>query len=167
MMPVIPYKHISISTSLTVEQAVSLVSSSISPRRTRSDWFASTDKEFEGFVTAQGFRIQKIIHNKNSFLPILYGKFIPTEKGTKVNVHLTMDVLVTIFACFWLAGFSGISLLLVIRSITAGKWENSVWYTLAGVAFFYLMIFLGFGLYAKTTEEFIINLFKSYRIEKE
>jgi len=98
-------------------------------------------------------------------LPVLYGKFVQTEKGTKVDIHLMMDVLMIIFACVWFTGVGGSFLFLESNSITTGKWDNSTWLTLAGIAFFYLMIFLGFGLYARTTEEFIINLFSSYKIE--
>ena len=163
-MPVIPYKHISISTSLTVDQAVSLVSSAISPRRTLSNWSASTNKEFEGLVTEQGFKIQKVIQYRNSFLPVLYGRFVPNEKGTKVDIHLTMDVLIIIFACVWLTGFGAVFLWLASSWMTTGKWDNDTWYVLAGIAFFYVMLFFGFGLYAKTTEEFIINLFSSHKI---
>ena len=166
MLPVIPYKHIRISTTLTVEEAVRLVSSAISPRRTLDNWSTPNGKDFEGSVTEQGFQIQKIIHHRNSFLPILYGKFIPTEKGTKVEVHLTLDVLMIIFVCFWLAGFGGVFLFLARNSITTGEWDGSTWHILAGIAFFYLMIFFSFGLYAKATEEFIINLFSSYKIEQ-
>jgi hypothetical protein len=166
MMPVIPYKHFCISTALTIEQAVSLVSSAISPRRTIDNWSASISTEFEGSVTEQGFKIQKIIHNRNSFLPVLYGKFIQTRTGTKVDVHLTLDALIMVFACVWLTGFGGVFLWLVSSSITTGKWDHNAWYLLAGFTFFYLMIFFGFGLYAKTTEEFIINLFSRHKIEK-
>jgi hypothetical protein len=143
-----------------------LVSSAISPLSTLSNWSVSTGKDFEGFVNEQGFKIQKIIHNRNSFLPVLYGNFVPTEKGTRVDVHLTMDVLIIIFACLWLIGFGGVFLWLARNSITTGKWENNTWYILAGIAFFYLMVVLGFGLYAKTTEEFIIDLFRRYMIEQ-
>ena len=166
MIPIIPYKHIRISTALTVEQAVSLISSAISPRRTLSNWSVSTGKEFEGSVNEQGFKIQKIIHNRNSFLPVLYGKFVPTEMGTKVDIHLTMDRLTIIFVCLWLAASGGAFLLLARGSMTTGKWDNDTWYTLAALTFFYLMMFFGYGLYAKTTEEFVMNLFNSYKIEK-
>jgi hypothetical protein len=166
MIPVIPYKHIRISTALTVEEAMRLVSSAISPLRILDNWSTPTGKEFEGSVTQQGFKIQKIIHHRNSFLPILYGKFIPTENGTKVDVYLTLDVLMIIFVCVWLAGFGGVFLWLVRNSIITGKWDNDIWLTLAGMAFFYLWIFLGFGLYARATEQFIINLFSSYKIEQ-
>jgi hypothetical protein len=166
MMPLIPYKHIRISTTRTVEKAVGLVSSAISPRRTLSNWSVSTGKEFEGSVNEQGFKIQKIIHNRNSFLPVLYGKFVPTDMGTKVDIHLTMDRVVIIFVCLWLAASGGAFLLLARGSMASGKWDNNTWSILVALVFFYLMIFFGYGFYAKTTEEFIMNLFGGYKIEK-
>src|SRR5687767_6291117 len=97
MFPIIPYKRIVIPTSLTIEKSVNLVSAAISPRRTINTWFAST-KEFEGNANEQGFKIQKVIHNRNSFLAVLHGKFISTDKGIKIEAHLTLDILVIIFS---------------------------------------------------------------------
>jgi hypothetical protein len=165
MFPFFPYKRIVIPTSLTIEKCVSLVSTAISPYRTINTWFSSSSKEFEGSVNEQGFKIQKVIHNRNSFLPVLNGKFIQFEKGTKIEVRLSLDTLVLVFTSFWLAGMGGVFLLLVIGSISAGAPNKFVWYPLAGIVFFYFMILVGFGSYAKRTEEFIMNLFESYKVE--
>jgi hypothetical protein len=102
MLPIIPYKRIVIPTSLTIEKSVNLVSTVISPRRTIDTWLASTNKEFEGTVNERGFKIQKVIHNRNSFLPVLHGKFFPTAKGIKIEAHLTLDTLILIFSSFCL-----------------------------------------------------------------
>jgi hypothetical protein len=53
-----------------------------------------------------------------------------------------MDLLEIIFACFSLAGFGRVFLWLANDSITTGRWDNDTWYILAGIAFFYLMMFL-------------------------
>ena len=165
MFPFLPYKRIVISTSLTTENCVSLISAAISPNRTINTWFSSSSKEFEGSVNEQGFKIQKVIHNRNSFLPVLNGKFIQFEKGTKIEVRLSLDTLVLVFTSFWLAGMGGFFLLLVIDSISAGVPNKDMWYPLGAIGFFYFMILVGFGSYAKRTEEFITNLFENYKVE--
>lgn len=165
MFPFLPYKRIIIPTSLTIEKCVSLVSNAISPYRTISTWFSSSNKEFEGSVNEQGFKIQKVIYNKNSFLPVLNGKFVQSEKGTKIEIRLSLDALVLVFSLFWLAGMGGVFLLLLIGSISAGLPNKFIWYPLAGIGIFYFMILVGFRSYFKRTEEFILNLFESYKVE--
>lgn len=164
MSPIIPYKRFVISTSLTVEEVVHMISEAILPRRTLTTWHSSTTKTFEGRVDNQGFEIQKIIHNRNSFLPVLYGRIIPTNKGSKIEVRLTLNILVGIFSVIWLLAMSGVFLLLAIIKANNSNLSEYLWAPLAAIGLFLLVLSLGFGTYTKETEEFITNLFESHKI---
>jgi len=59
-------------------------------------------KVFEGELTKDGFRLQRIINYKNSLLPKIYGKFIEKVNGTEISVTIRPDMSVIIFMIFWL-----------------------------------------------------------------
>ena len=159
MIPIIPYKHYTFFTSLSIEQAAKLVSNAIAPRRTLQNWMASNEKGFEGTVNERGFKIEKTHYNRNSFIPVLYGKFKRTNEGTEVTVHLTMHVAVLIFSAFWMAFCGGAFLLLYIDSLQKGRWNSGLWDVLAIIGFFVGLTLLGFAPTAQATDEFITSLF--------
>jgi len=166
LLPLIPYKHISINTSLTLEEAVRLVAKSISPPRPWFQPFGERGIAFDGAVSAQGFTVKRTVHYQNAFLPFVHGRFIPTNEGVRVNVHMTMHPLIAAFALVWCGG--GLwELVRSIRDCTRTGKEVSVRIalSLAFLLLFYLAMLLGFGLEARRAEQFMRSLFKSYMLE--
>ncbi len=164
MFPLIPYKRFVISTSLTVEEIVKIISDAILPRRTLTTWHSSTTKVFEGKIDKQGFEIQKIIHNRNSFLPVLYGQIIPADRGSRIEIKLTLNILVGVFSVIWLSAMSGAFVLLAITKTNNSASNEYLWAPFAAIGLFLLMLSLGFGSYAKETEDFITSLFEDYKL---
>lgn len=164
MFPLIPYKRFVISTSLTVEEIVNVISDAILPRHTLTTWHSSTTKVFEGKIDKQGFEIQKIIHNRNSFLPVLYGRIIPADRGSRIEIKLTLNILVGVFSVIWLSAMSGAFVLLAITKTNNSASNEYLWAPFAAIGLFLLMVNLGFGSYAKETEDFITNLFEDYKL---
>ena len=102
MYPLIPYQHFVINTSLASEEIARLVLDNISPPRSLSQPPAP-GKEFEGSVSRDGFTINRIIRGRDSFLPVLNGRFTSIPKGTKVDLYLTPHPIVIVFlliVCF-------------------------------------------------------------------
>lgn len=163
MVPLIPYKRFVISTSLTVEEIVNIISDAILPRRTLTTWHSSTTKVFEGRMDNQEFEIQKITLNRNSFLPVLYGRIIPTDKGCKIEIKLTLNILVGVFSVIWLSAMS-VSYILLATTKTDSTPNEYEWAPLAAIGLFLLMLNLGFRSYTKETEEFILHLFEDYKL---
>jgi len=62
-------------------------------------------KVFEGELAKDGFRLQRIINYKNSFLPKLNGKFVEKVNGTEIIVTIRPDMSVMIFLVLWFAFF--------------------------------------------------------------
>jgi hypothetical protein len=164
MFPLIPYKHISIATSLGIDEAVTLISNSISPRGSWFQWPAKGGKEFEGKVSSEGFTINRVIRYRNSFLPIMYGRFTPTDNGVRVIIHMTMHPLVIGFSILWCAGVASWSLVSIGSWIATGNLDQVGLIPLAMLALFYLMTFFGFGFEANKAERFVTRLFESNRI---
>jgi hypothetical protein len=57
---------------------------------------------FVGYVKEDSFRLQRNIRYRNSFLPLIRGRIVPTETGTQVQVTMFMHPVAVIFMVFWL-----------------------------------------------------------------
>jgi hypothetical protein len=55
---------------------------------------------FIGIVGDDSFRVTRQIRYRNSFLPLVWGRFISTPTGTRVNVIMFIHPLVALFMVF-------------------------------------------------------------------
>jgi hypothetical protein len=78
MIPLIPYKRILITTSLTINDAVAVLAKAVSPKKRWYQW-SFGGGGFEGIVSRDGFKIERTISYCNSFLPI-HAWHIPTSR---------------------------------------------------------------------------------------
>lgn len=65
---------------------------------------------YAGRISENGFEIRRVIHYRNSFLPIIRGRFESFGHGTTVHMTFQLHTFVAIFALFWLAMWYSISI---------------------------------------------------------
>ncbi|TGL31638.1 hypothetical protein EHQ52_17070 [Leptospira koniambonensis] len=56
---------------------------------------------FRGSILENEFWLRRIIHYKNSFLPTIYGKIIPTSEGTTIDLRIRLTIPQIILTIFW------------------------------------------------------------------
>jgi hypothetical protein len=84
----IPFKHVIVSTNLSLDEIVNLFSNSISPQ-----WDVvwqtppKNHKQLQGIVSREGFSIRPTSYYQGS-LTYLAGKFIPDPKGGKIEMYI-------------------------------------------------------------------------------
>jgi len=61
---------------------------------------------FVGTVQDDSFKIRRDIRYRNSFLPLIRGRIVPTGTGTRVSVTMFLHPLVAVFMTCWL-GIAG------------------------------------------------------------
>jgi hypothetical protein len=71
-------------------------------------------------ILQDGFRITRIIHYGNSFLPIVTGKFLNGPSGVLLRISMSLHPLVILFLCVWF-GFVGIIGLIVLLAVVTGQ----------------------------------------------
>src|SRR5207248_141730 len=59
---------------------------------------------FQGTFTPQGFKITRIIHHRNSFLPVILGEIVRGPLVTTVHVKMRLHRFVAGFTAFWFVG---------------------------------------------------------------
>lgn len=98
-MKILPYDYYEIQTSLNIDEIVASLQLEVEQKK----WlrFSRQHKLFEGRISLEGFKINRIIHSHNSFFPIIRGRFQETELGTRVKVRMSLFLYSMLFMCFW------------------------------------------------------------------
>ena len=159
MYSLIPYKRFSIKTELTPEEAVAVLTQRIKPRIRWYPLMIGGGGGFEGWVKLRNFSINRAIDYRNSFLPIMHGRFRPQEGGTEIRVMMFPSVLVLVLWGFFIVlALAGISQ--VIVGLIGGVNISGRHLTPFGLLLFlYLMCFVGFGVEANKAVQFIRKVF--------
>lgn len=63
---------------------------------------APSGSPFLGTVDNLSFRIRRNIHYRNSFLPMIRGKIVPTPTGSRLDVYMFMHPFSLVFMSLWL-----------------------------------------------------------------
>ncbi|MBH8577804.1 hypothetical protein I8752_33555 [Nostocaceae cyanobacterium CENA369] len=56
---------------------------------------------YQGTISEQGFQITRIIHYRNSFLPVIRGRFEAQVHQTVVHIQMSLHPFVMTFLGFW------------------------------------------------------------------
>ncbi len=99
----LPFESLTIKTNLNPDQVRERLSNVIEPpKRFRSSGIFSkrSSKPYEGTISGNRFRINKIINYQNSFLPIIKGKIYPQVISCSINVTLKLHIFVLIFIIY-------------------------------------------------------------------
>jgi len=159
MYPLIPYKRLLIDTPLTPNQAAEILRQAV---QARSPWFPFWSRGtngFEGTVLNDRFSINRAIRYRNSFLPILHGRFSANGSGTRIDVRMIMHPIVIVFLLIWcgivLSAFLGI----VFDFLRGGQLTDRDCVPLFMLAFVYFLSFFAFGLEAQKATSMLNDIF--------
>ena len=78
-------------------EAIDALSASVS----RKGWLRMHPTLFAGHVWESGFRISCVMGGRDSFNPMLFGRFSPSAHGTRVRVIMTLRPIVWVFMVLW------------------------------------------------------------------
>jgi len=147
-MKFFPWYHYDIQTSLNREKVVELLGLEVEPRK----WLriSRRHKRFEREVTWEGFKIMRIIHYRNSFLPIVHGRFEQGDRGIDIKVRMRLHPFAMAFMCFWF-GSLGFGICMTGAGIICGKTKLSPFLRIpfGMILFGWLLVSGGFWFEAK------------------
>ena len=63
--------------------------------------FSNKHAPYQGTISEEGFRISRIIHYRNSFLPVIRGRFEVESHQTMIHVQMSIHPFVMAFLGFW------------------------------------------------------------------
>ena len=113
-----PSDTFEIKTTMSPEEIVAALNSRIEPKKLFR--FSSDHAPFQDDISRDGFKITRVVHYRNSFLPIVTGRFLPGNSGIKVVIRLGLHPFVTAFMCVWFGGV-GLGVIGTISGLLSGQ----------------------------------------------
>ena len=158
MFSLTPQKQFTIHLSLTVAEAREELSKKIH-KPTSGPWMAL----LEGRLTEDGFKLHLPSRGYTDHRPILYGKFVPTNSGTRIEVLETVGRF-DIFAGGLMVVFNFVGVLATLYIWFSQGNSNIIWYPLGLLMAFYLLDQISFYSQTEETERSLNIIFEKYKI---
>ena len=153
MIPLIPYRRFQIDLPIEPRAVLDGVAQRIHPPRSTWEPFAPRPEGYEGELTSDGFRLNRLIRGRNSFLPRARGRVTGTARGSRVVVTLALHPATIAFLVAWCIVFGAISFAILT------EWQSGIatppLFPLAGIPFAYVLTTLAFGFEAVRAERFV------------
>jgi hypothetical protein len=156
MLVLIPYRRVVIHTTLALTRAVDILSEYVDEPAYRL--LPTNVGRFEGVVSSNGFRISRVIRFRNTFRPMLYGRFHRSDQGTQIDVTFRMHRFVEGFLVLWCSPLCIVGAVAVLR----GDWVGFL--CLMPVLLVYLGVILFFNVELDKSLQLIARIFKPYEL---
>jgi len=97
----LPYDTFTIQTADPLAIVLERMTAQVERQKTIRWHFSRDHLPYEGTLSETGFQISRIIHYRNSFLPVIRGRFEPSPSGTTVQITMRLHPFVIGFLAFW------------------------------------------------------------------
>ncbi|WP_427158799.1 hypothetical protein ACQFX9_23110 [Aliinostoc sp. HNIBRCY26] len=98
-MKILPHDTFTITTPDSVTIVRQRLSQKVEPQKAFR--FSRNHAPYEGSISEDGFQISRIIHYRNSFLPMIRGQFEVQSHQTLIHVQMSIHPFVMAFLGFW------------------------------------------------------------------
>ena len=134
-MKILPYDSFTILTPDPLPIVLQRLNALVEPTKTFR--FSAKHAPYQGSISESGFQISRIIHYRNSFLPVIRGRFEVKSHQTLIHVQMSTHPFVMVFLGFWF--FCWYSA--VIPITLAGAMPNNMAALFIGMPILMLVIF--------------------------
>ena len=160
MSKYLPTENLIYHTSLSPEEVVQRLGEHVRMRR-QGPSVASTSDTYKGSVSVNTFKISRIIHSRNSFLPQIKGTIIPKTHKTEIQIAMLLAPEVIVFLAIW-CGF----VLFALGGLIYDAIQNEgitlfTFIPLAMIPFAYVISMLGFKLESSRSQKFFQKLWEA------
>lgn len=159
MIPLVPYQKFVIEVPYSREELIRRLGSEISGRPQDRGSSGERTKSFKGEISDEGFQISRIINYRNSFLPVIEGRFSPQVKGVRVEIKMKLHSVVLIFCIVWLCFFGRFVIAAATNILDAGRVNIRMLFPFGIFLLFYLIATIAFGVEAKKASRLLIKIF--------
>lgn len=159
----IPYERLTIMTGRSVGETVATLAEVVEPKRWWRNPFSRQHKRYQGQVTPAGFEFTRIIHHRNSFLPVIKGQLQPAVSGTLVQLTLRLHPFVLVFWLLWLS-MIGLAAVAGLVSWLTTPGDPARLIPVGMFVFGYLLCIIAFNWEARKERQFMAELLTGRRV---
>lgn len=140
-MQLLPYHKLTIRTQEPLSMVIEKLEAQIQAPETFRWGFPRPHAPYTGTISESGFKIYRIIHYRNSFLPVIRGQFESSSDETLVHITMRLHPFVIAFLIFWLSIWYSISIPLFLLEFLSGNAPLLEALLFLGLPLFILLIF--------------------------
>lgn len=157
-MKYLPFEHLIYTTNLSEQDVIRILSENVGAKRKPFASNNGSTKEYEGVIYDNSFEINRIIKNRNSFLPQITGTIQENNYETQIEVKMKLHRLVSIFMIFWCT----IVIFFLIMTLIESKGATiDIVFPLSMLLFAYLLTMLGFKIESKRSKNDIEKMLEA------
>lgn len=155
-MKYLPFERITYKTNLSEQEVLTRLSGFVEPKKFGLG--RNPIKEYEGSVNSNSFEIQRVIKNRNSFLPQISGTIQKNNGETQIKIIMKLHWVVFVFLIFW-CGFVVLFLIgiLVMEDLKSLEFFLPMFMLL----FVYALTMYGFKSESKKSREYLKKSFEA------
>jgi hypothetical protein len=162
-----PFERLTIETPLPPEEVRQRLAEVIEPRR-MFRFFSGNHKPYQGELNDYRFEVTRIIHYRNSFLPVIKGEIRSGLGGSVIDITMHPHIFVIIFMIIWL-GIAGSIFFGMLWAMLVAIWQSKgesleglvgILFPMGFLMFGYLLVMGGFKFEAMKSKIFFQALFR-------
>jgi hypothetical protein len=162
-MQFLPYDSFTIDCNDPIPVIVERLSAWLKPMPFIPTWrqyfgFAKEGNFYRGVVSPCGFKLSKIIHHRNSFLPVILGRFEAQSNGTTVHVTMRPAFFIVGVMIAWFSFFGWMLASNLVGARPGGINMELVWAPLVFMAFMWVLSVWAFWSQAVKDKNELINV---------
>jgi len=165
----LPFENYELTTALSTDEVHTRLSNIIeAKKRFRLSLFKrNAVKPYEGEINANSFCISRIIHYKNSFLPLIKGEIALAGDKTTIKIKMRPATSVLVFMSFWLGTVALVCLALLVigllrwKQILHSGFSPMLLIPYIMLLFGSLLIYFGFKTESKKSKTYIAELLQA------
>ncbi|QKQ75008.1 hypothetical protein [Nostoc sp. TCL240-02] len=98
-MKLLPHDSFTISTPDALPVVMQRLNAKVEPQKAFR--FSNNHAPYQGTISEESFQIRRVIHYRNSFLPLIRGRFEVESQQTVIHVQMSIHSFVMVFLGFW------------------------------------------------------------------
>jgi len=150
-----PFRRFQVLTPMSPARAAKVLQKIVEPAKTFRWPFSRKHRYFEGSVEADGYSISRIINYRNSFLPIIEGRFQIEGPQTIVTLNMRMAWPVVVF---WLGMMMLMLWCLVVGDSRIMRFHGSQTSLLKMMLFLYFLATVCFAIEVRIAMKALLRL---------
>ncbi|MFN0063228.1 MAG: hypothetical protein ACKVPX_12040 [Myxococcaceae bacterium] len=117
--------------------------------------FSRNHKPYQGQITGSTFKVTRVIHYRNSFLPTVVGSVRSDGTGAVIEATLRLNPFVTAFMALWLGGVTAGAIGMTAHQLSGGKNPAAAVVPALMFVFGYLLMQGGFLFESRKAKRFL------------
>jgi hypothetical protein len=165
----LPFENYTLKTNLSIADVHTKISNCVESKKRDlrvSVFNENQTKPYEGQIIGDTFIINRIINNRNSFLPIITGRILNYYGQTIIKIKMRLPISVIIFLFFWFGIFGSafisipLKTLFKFKEITKHTFLFNILFPFGLIVFVWLLTLIPFKIESNKSKKFLYTLFE-------